>query len=73
MSTTYAESDQWKGGGDCRKCRRLKYCKTECKAHKRYRETVIGQMIRERTGIDAIEAHIAHMNQTLGGDPLDQY
>lgn len=27
-------SEQWLLAGDCDECRRQKYCKTECKAHK---------------------------------------
>lgn len=26
--------EQWKHGGDCNKCRRLEYCKTQCRANK---------------------------------------
>lgn len=31
----YETPDQWKGCGICEKCRRQKYCKTECSAHRR--------------------------------------
>lgn len=27
-------ADQWKGGGDCNKCRRLGYCKKQCRANR---------------------------------------
>lgn len=27
-------NDQWKHGGDCNLCRRLEYCKTQCRANK---------------------------------------
>lgn len=27
-------NDQWKNGGDCNKCRKLKYCGTQCRANK---------------------------------------
>ena len=30
------DSDQWKGDGDCDRCRRKEYCKTECKAHRKH-------------------------------------
>ena len=26
--------DQWKHGGDCNKCRKIRYCGTECRANK---------------------------------------
>lgn len=26
--------EQWKGGGDCNKCRRVKYCKKQCRANR---------------------------------------
>lgn len=61
-------SDQWKGEGDCRKCRRVNYCKTECRAHTTYRKTIIGQMIRQRTGIGQIAQHIQHLT---GEDELE--
>jgi radical SAM protein with 4Fe4S-binding SPASM domain len=28
------DADQWLSDGDCDICRRKKYCKNECKAHK---------------------------------------
>lgn len=31
----YETPDQWKGCGMCEKCRRQKYCKTTCSAHRR--------------------------------------
>ncbi len=31
----YETPDQWKGYGICEKCRRQKYCNTECSAHRR--------------------------------------
>lgn len=31
------ESEQWKNGGDCNKCRRKKYCTKPCKLN-RYRQ-----------------------------------
>lgn len=27
-------ADQWKSGGDCNKCRRLSYCKKQCRANR---------------------------------------
>ncbi len=29
-------SEEWKGGGDCRKCRRKPYCRTRCRAHRNF-------------------------------------
>lgn len=51
-------NEQWKGGGDCQKCRRAKYCKKECRAAREYKRRIISQIIRERTGIDAMERAI---------------
>ena len=31
-------ADQWKGGGDCNKCRRLSYCKKKCRANRLLKE-----------------------------------
>ena len=61
-------SEQWKGEGDCRKCRREKYCKTACRAHERYRQTIIGRVIRDQTGLDELERQIALLG---GGAFLD--
>ena len=51
-------NEQWKNGGDCQKCRRRAYCKKECREARLYRQRIIGQIIRERTGIDAMERAI---------------
>lgn len=65
-------SDQWKNDGDCRKCRRVKYCHTKCRAHDRYNKRVIGQIIRERTALGVIEDQLAALQdgelQYLGKD-----
>ena len=29
-------NDQWLSEGDCDKCRRVKYCKKECTAHRKF-------------------------------------
>lgn len=36
-------SDQWKHGGDCDKCRRKKYCGTPCKASGERKEALFRQ------------------------------
>lgn len=33
--------EQWKGDGNCRICRKRRYCKTECGASKRQRERMM--------------------------------
>ncbi|MBR3741125.1 MAG: hypothetical protein IKN04_11850 [Clostridia bacterium] len=41
-------NEQWKGGGVCGKCRRVNYCKTECRARKTYRRQMILSIMRQR-------------------------
>lgn len=44
-------SDQWKTGGDCRECRRVKYCKKQCSANKRFEDALIRTVIaRSKVG-----------------------
>lgn len=38
------DNEQWKGDGDCLKCRRLKYCGKPCKAHKQRKMAILQQM-----------------------------
>lgn len=49
------DPEQWKNGGDCKWCRRVKYCRKECRAHKMWRNQIIGRIIREKMGINQIE------------------
>ena len=39
--------EQWKNGGDCRKCRRLKYCGSDCTEHKRRFKRKLGEMVEK--------------------------
>ena len=48
-------NEQWKADGDCQKCRRRKYCKTECRASREHTSRLIRQIVRKRTHIDEIE------------------
>ena len=54
-------NEQWKNGGDCRKCRRAKYCKKECRASRERMNREMRQLICGATGIDKIEEAL---NQT---------
>ena len=54
-------NDQWKGDGDCRKCRRAKYCKKQCRAARERMNREMRQIICGATGIDKIEEAL---NQT---------
>lgn len=42
-----SNSDQWKHGGDCDKCRRKKYCGTPCRASGERREALLRQAYAE--------------------------
>lgn len=47
-------NDQWNGQGNCSECRRQPYCKTQCKANKRYAKLhmfeILAKSYLERTG-----------------------
>ena len=49
-------NEQWKGGGDCGKCRRAKYCKKKCRAAREREAHIMREIIRGTTGINEIEA-----------------
>lgn len=49
------ESDQWKLGGECNKCRRQQYCYTRCSANSKLTRQRILDAIKQKTGIDKIE------------------
>lgn len=53
MST---ENERWLTDGDCSKCRREKYCGTECTVSKRRTRAELLRLIREKVGVDKIES-----------------
>ena len=40
-------AEQWKAGGDCSMCRRVKYCKTDCREHKAFRIRAIRMILAQ--------------------------
>ena len=52
-------TEQWKGDGICKECRRQSYCKTQCSASKQRIKTITSLAIRSKLGIDKIEAALA--------------
>ena len=42
-----SDNDQWLQGGDCRICRRQKYCAKPCKMSKTRRERITQELITE--------------------------
>lgn len=42
-----ADNDQWLQGGDCRICRRQKYCSKPCRTSKMRRERITQELITE--------------------------
>ena len=65
------DSDQWKSGGDCRACRRQKYCRTKCSANKRLMNVVIHEAIRKTKAGQLMEAARAEMRRQ-GVGPYDE-
>lgn len=47
-------ADQWLENGDCKQCRRAKYCSKACKAHKIATQKMIQNLILEKTGATLI-------------------
>lgn len=43
-------SEQWKSGGDCKLCRRKKYCGKVCKQHREAIRRMVRDVILEHTG-----------------------
>ncbi len=50
------DNERWLSDGDCSKCRRKNYCQTACTRSKRALESFIRNAIRQKTGIDTMEA-----------------
>ena len=58
---SYPESEQWRSGGVCSKCRRKNYCHKSCRASKGRLNAVIGSAVMETFAgvpIDTIKEHI---------------
>lgn len=47
-------AEQWLENGDCKQCRRAKYCSKVCKAHRIATQRMIRNMVLERTGAGII-------------------
>lgn len=54
-----SESEQWKSGGDCGKCRREKYCGAKCRERRRI------ETLREK------EAFLRAMTMLANAKPLE--
>ena len=48
--------DQWKQGGDCRECRRKNYCRTTCRAHRKWMQMAIRQVFAASRAGKALQA-----------------
>lgn len=57
------ESEQWLLDGDCRKCRKAKYCSKQCRISKMNFEQKIHNYILEHTGLNKISNIIAEANR----------
>ena len=49
------EHDRWLIDGDCRECRRAKYCTKLCKLHKRRLKELLDDEIQKGNGVDVIK------------------
>ena len=43
-----ADSEQWKTGGECRKCRRRNYCKTRCRKNAIRVRMMVHELLRKK-------------------------
>lgn len=58
--------EQWKYEGNCRYCRRLKYCNKKCSANKRLCEMMIQNAIRQSKIAKALSTAIPEKEYTDG-------
>lgn len=49
------EHDQWLLGGDCKECRRVKYCTKLCKAHKKNLQRLLIEGLKKNKGREVID------------------
>jgi len=62
VSTTASSNEQWKHGGDCSICRKVKYCTTNCKENIAYRKRAILQILAQHK--------LAKVIDTANGKPM---
>lgn len=63
-------SEQWKLDGNCHICRRVKYCSTDCKAHKdRLTQQIRSAFGRTKVGKMMDAANMAMMGINKEADP----
>lgn len=69
MEEKIPESDQWKLGGNCMICRRVKYCHTTCKAQKLRKAAIIDAMRKEHEHDAKVQTfdHGSERKRTAGG------
>ena len=56
------DNEQWKTDGNCKFCRRKKYCGAECTASKRRIKAEIYSLIAEKTGLRPVFEMINNLN-----------
>lgn len=56
--------EQWKSGGDCRVCRKNKYCKKPCSANKRLMNSIVLEAFRKTKAGQLMEAGRAVMRDS---------
>lgn len=61
--TNSTNSEQWLSGGDCKLCRRSKYCSKACKANKEATQRDIYSAVNKATG--GIFAHMLEKQVSL--------
>lgn len=49
------EHDQWLLGGDCKECRRVKYCTKLCTAHKKNLQRLLIEGLKKNKGREVID------------------
>ena len=63
--------DQWKSDGDCDRCRRQEYCKTECKAHRERVKDMQNALFNQIMARFMQENNMFRDAEAAGHDPLD--
>lgn len=48
------DTDQWESAGDCKQCRKAKYCRKMCGANKRRLQAAVNSVLLRQPAIGAV-------------------
>ena len=59
-------NEQWKNGGDCKECRRRRYCSKECTQHKKYRHRRMKEALYRNPNFAVLGEGVIYMSDGKG-------